>query len=426
MDVAGPGAEAARRPFLLAGLIAGAAIAFRLSYILATGLQERVETFEYEEIALNILAGRGFGIQHFGTWYRSFGGVIFTYLSAVLYAAFGHSHLVILVVQALFAAVAVLACFHIGCRLFSPGVGLFASTLVAFHPGLFFYDTHKLHPLSLDATLAAVGFLMTLVLRAPRSWRSPALAGILHGVAIFERGTDIGLLGIALVSLRRATREGARARWIAVYLAAAAAVPSLWVVRNFFVYHRPVLRATSSAEVFWRGNNPVASGGAFAEGRPGVPVFDAAPRAFRREIRGRDEVTQSRLFRQEAVAYILDHPSGALRLFGRKLLIFWWFSADSGFLYPAAYLRIYKGYYLVVLALALLGIGVACRPVPAKARWESLSLIAFLVSVSLVQAAFYVEIRHRWSVELLLLIFSSRGSIFLAYAGRRFAQYNAC
>lgn len=403
-------------------VVASFGLALRLFYVVASGLSQNAETWEYEGIAQSLLSGNGFGLRLYGTWYRTYGSFPYAYLCAFLYATFGHSYFVILVAQALFSAITAMASYSIGRRLFAPSTGLVAAVLVAFHPGLFFYDTHKLHPLGLDATLAVLGVLMVLLLKEAGSWRTVALGGILHGLSILERTTQVGLLPLSLLSIWYCRKKVVFSRWAAVYLIAAAVISGPWIVRNLIVYQRLVLTSTTGGEVFWRGNNPVASGGGYAEGRPGVMVFDAAPQSFRERILGKDEIIQSEIFYQEAVRYIFNNPFGALELYGRKLLAFWWFSPHSGFLYPASYLSLYKKYYAAILALGLIGLLVACRGRNQRERFATFSVISFLCTVALLQAAFYVEIRHRWGIEPLLLIFAAGGGMSLFRSVHSFLQ----
>lgn len=393
-------------------IIASFGFFLRLFFVVALGLSQSAETDEYERIAHNLLSGKGFGLQLHGAWYRTFVSFPYTYLCAFLYATFGHSYFVILAAQAFFSAITALACYSIGRRLFAPSTGLLAAVLVAFHPGLFFYDTHKLHPLGFDTTLAVTGVLMVLLIEEGGSWRTVALGGMLHGLSILERTTQVGLLPLSLLSIWYSRKKVVFSRLAAVYLIAVAAISGPWIVRNLILYQRPLLTSTAG-EVFWRGNNPVASGGGYAKGRPGVAVFEAAPQSFRESILGKDEITQSEIFYQEAVRYIFNNPFGALELYGRKLWAFWWFSPHSGFLYPASYLSLYKKYYAVILVLGLIGLLVACRGRNRGERSANYSVISFLCTVALLQAAFYVEIRHRWGIEPLLLIFAAGGGTFL-------------
>lgn len=403
-------------------IVASFGFILRLFYVVALGLSQSAETDEYERIAQSLLSGNGFGLRLYGTWYRTYGSFPYAYLCAFLYAIFGHSYFVILVAQAFFSAITALACYSIGRRLFAPSAGVFAAVLVAFHPGLFFYDTHKLHPLGLDATLAVVGVVMVLLIKESGSWRTMALGGMIHGLSILERTTQVGLLPLSLLSMWRSRKEGAFSRLAAVYLLAVAAISSPWIVRNLILYQRPVLTSTTGGEVFWRGNNPAASGGGYAKGRPGVAVFEAAPQSLQKSILGKDEITQSEIFYQEAVRYIFNNPFGALELYGRKLLAFWWFSPHSGFLYPASYLSLYKKYYAMILVLGLVGLVVACRGRNQGERFAVFSVISFLCTVALLQAAFYVEIRHRWGIEPLLLVFAAGGAMFLCRCVHNFLQ----
>lgn len=380
-----------------------------------------LETFEYETIAHNLVAGRGYGMELYGTWYqtRTFGSPVFTYLCAFLYAVFGQHQETVLAAQWFFASAIAFGSFLIGSRVFTPHVGVAAAFLAGFHPGIFYYDIHKLHPLGFDAALLVWGTLALLFLRTHSSNRAAFLVGAFHGVIGFERSTFVGLIPVAAVVMWRWRERRLVPGAIALYALGLMIAPGLWIGRTLLL-GESVLVSTSGAEIFWRGNNVLASGGAFAEGRPGVPVFAAMPETFKARILGQDEVTQSRVFLQDAKTYLVEHPSAALRLYGRKLLAFWWFSPQSGSLYPFEYLRMYKGYYVSVLVLALIGMaGISRLSVPAV-RWAG-SLIFLMISVALLQAAFYVEIRHRWGVEPLLLLFAVWGG-YLVIRGPLLAQ----
>lgn len=378
--------------------------------ILMVSWDKPIETFEYEAIAHNLLSGRGYGIEHFGVWKRTFGSPPFSYLCAFVYLVSGDSHHAMVVVQAILSSIAALSCYSIGCRLFSAKVGLVAAGLVAFHPALAYIDTHKVHPLSFDVALAALGIEMALMLKTRLSWKATWLTGLLHGLAVLERSTFIGMVPVALFSIGQRREGESLLRVSAVYLLAVLVIPTPWVLRNLQIYQEPVLVSTTGAEVFWRGNNAIASGGSYAAGRPGISVFEAMPEEFRKLVLGKDELTQSHIFTQAALSFVTSHPMEAIRLYGRKLLSFWWFSPHEGFLYPESYLAIYKLYYVIALSLGLIGIATAFRE---KRRPERLSVIAFLILASLLQAVFYVEGRHRWGIEPLLLVFTAAGGQLL-------------
>ena len=90
----------------------------------------------------------------------------------------------------------------------------------------------------------------------------------------------------------------------------------------------------------------------------------------------------------------------------------WWFSPMSGLLYPRYYLVLYKIFYSAMLVLACLGINSLLKK-RVSVRQEVYLLLFFLTFLSLFQALYYVEGRHRWSVEPILMIFSAAGILKL-------------
>lgn len=388
--------------FYLALAVALSVFFAKLAYV---SFFPHVTTWEYEDIANNILAGNGFSYKWYGTWYNSFGGPLFSCFCAALYAIFGHHQMVILVAQGCFSVIITLGCYDIGRRLFSPRVGFLAALLAALSPGIFYYDTHNLHSLSFDTSLAILGVLIVLILKDDCSFSMLILAGVLHGLSLLERSTQVVLVFLVFIVLWQTQNRKKYIQSMAAYCIAMAVVMAPWVVRNFLIYQKPILVATTDGEVFWRGNNPVASGGAYANGNPGVSVFDAAPEEFQNRIINKDELTQRKIFFEEGWSYVRSHPLATAKLYVKKLFTFWWFSEQTGFLYPHIYLLLYKTYYSVVLFFAVIGISLSLR----KNEPEKWMVIAFMISVSVLQAIFYVDLRHRWGIEPLLLIFTAVG-----------------
>ena len=393
-------------------LLAGLALTVRLLILTAAGGAGGAESYEYGEMARNLLAGRGYVYRHLGTDYRAFyGGVPYVLLVAAGYAISPGSALCILLVQALASVGLTVAAFAIGRRIGGLTVASVAAALVALHPGLLYYDTHKVHPLGLDALTIALTVVALLRMRETMTGRAAALAGIAFGVALLQRGTMI-LVPLAVAGWLAIVGPHGRARLGRVGVACALGtllVVAPWVGRNWVVLGTPLL-ASVGPEALWRGNVPHSAGGSYA--LSGRVVLDEAPQ-IRDALRGRTELEQAAIFRAAALSNAAARPLDFLGRIGRKFLMFWSFGPSSGILYPPIYLRLYAAYYVAIVILAVIGLGGigAPRTWPPETFASLLLLAAVAVPLSFMQSVFYVELRHRWEVEAFVLIVTALGLV---------------
>jgi 4-amino-4-deoxy-L-arabinose transferase-like glycosyltransferase len=410
----GGGRGAAR----LAWAIAGGALALRLVLIaLAPGPPE---LFEHEAIVRNLLEGRGFTLEHWGTTYHTFQSYLpYLALNFVVCALTGHDHAVLLVAQSVITAATVLLVFRIGAVLFDARVGAVAALLTATHPGLLLYDTRKLHTLGTDALLIVSAVWLTMSLAARPSLRRRLATGVVIGLAFLSRGTIVAFAAVAPLVIGRGHRRSPVAAVLFAVPVFAGMVLAVgpWLARNYAVHHTLVVQ-TPSGEHFWRGNHAGATGTGYT--RDGRYPLEDDP-ALHARILGLDELGQMRAYTDAAVRFWRTSPGEGVALFLRKLLYFFTVTPTMGLLYPRWQLDVYLAYYAVVLALALVGTwALARRPaapgMPPAARWLPLFAI---VSIGVVQASFYVEIRHRWGVEPLMLILTAAGLEQLRGAVRR-------
>lgn len=182
-----------------------------------------------------------------------------------------------------------------------------------------------------------------------------------------------------------------------------------WLVRNFVRHGVPIFM-TITGEHLWRGNNPNATGSSLT--RDGVALIETADTEFRKKLQGLDEIGQMRLFMEIGTRYIIEHPGRFAWNVMKRLFYFAWFSPTTGLLYPAFYLLVYRIYYGAMLLAAGLGIfhlGHRLRG-DDRAGWiVPAVLVGTWLSVGLIQSIFYVELRHRWGVEGLMLVMSGVG-----------------
>lgn len=398
--------SARRRDYLVPLSIAVLAILVRVAAQFALGFYREPDTWEEGTIALSLASGHGYVYHDLGTTMQAFRAPAYAFLLAAAYIAFGSSVVVAGVLQALLGAVLVVTIYSIGQRVMSRSVGLLSAFLVATHPGLVVYAA-KIHQLNLDVVLVAVAVLLGLA--AHRRRRGDAALGTIGGLILLSRPTL--LLVVFLSALWRAAQERMRRRAIAgacVTVLLVTAFGGIWIGRNYAVIGEPTLTSTTGLTL-WIGHNPAATGGTLAKN--GIPVLDAVP-AMRNLVWGRNEVEQDHIFTNAALAYVREDPLREARAIASRFVLFWSFGSETGHLYPANWLAIYQVYYWSFLGLAIVGTIVATR----RGRAARTALIVLsMLSFAAAQSLFYIDGRHRWAVEPLLLVLSAIG-IFRALA----------
>jgi len=236
------------------------------------------------------------------------------------------------------------------------------------------------------------------------------LLGVFIGLGTLSRGI-IGVLlvpvVIYLLVFARGRSMTLRLKLSGCVIAATFLVLTPWLVRNYLVHQQFVFVSTSSGELFWRGNNQYATGTLYGQNK--TKIRDLWPQEFRDRLWSMTELEQKRFFETEARRFIRENPVQAAGLHLRKVYYFWWFSPQSGINYPRSYLTAYRILYAALLALAVVGAVVAFRSPRREVRSAALILTVIPITIGLAQSLFYVEGRHRWLVEPLVIIFSCYG-----------------
>ena len=394
------------------------AVALRLAAGLVTGGLVHPELFEYDGMARNLLAGGGLTFTHLGIVYHSFAPPLHPWISAASYWCTGSIVPAMLVQIAAGGALAVVTAV-IAQRLFDNRLAAAAAgLLVAVHPGLVVYSAMKAHPLSFDALFFTLTLWLFFRLYDQPTVTRAVMVGAIVGLGTLTRSTALIFLPIGAVWLLAVTpRSGwpSSIRTIAVAGVTAFLVILPWSIRDSLVHHRGLFLISTTGEDFWDGNNPYATGHSYIDADHAV--IDALPPEERADLeRQPDEIAQSQWFMNKAVAFIEANPAMALRLTIVKFYHFWWFAPQTGVLYPAAWRYLYMAYYIGALALAAAGVGRLAR-IGGSTVQLAVLLGAFMLGLSALQSVYYVEARHRWAIEPMLLAISGGGAA--ALAGRR-------
>lgn len=394
-----------------------AALVVRLGVGLAFGGLTAPETFEAHETANALLAGRGFVyISHGGVPHHSFYQPMYPWVAAAMYWLGGGSLLPLMLLQIVAGSLTAVIIARSGARLFSPAAGLAAGSLVALHPGLVVYSATKAHELAFDALAFSLVFWQWTRLSRDLTLRNAVWLGMLTGLSLLERPTALVFLpvGAAWLWWRLPTVDRAAVvRAVATATVIAAVVITPWTIRNFRVYDRLVFIRASDWEMFWRGNNPNASGSSLTPTGQAI-VATLSPRDSAEFGRLTDENAQTEWFRRRAFAYIREHPGWFVERTLRKWFYFWWASPQTGYAYPPAWRYGYQTYYAAILAAALIGVWWVRRFGSRQARDAAWLLAGMFLALSLLQSLYYVDGRHRWGIEPMLLLFAGTGAAAVA------------
>jgi hypothetical protein len=185
------------------------------------------------------------------------------------------------------------------------------------------------------------------------------------------------------------------------------------LIRGHLLYGEIILFRTDIGMNLWYGNHPGASGTSYTLSPLPAPVISRLPPELSARINGTGEIDQDRILRGAVLDFARNDPAEAFLLVLKKIYYFWWFSPHSGLLYPAIWLAAYKVYYSVILFFAVIGLLVSLRSARESVRTGTTLFLLLAGSVSLTQALFYVEGRHRWQAEPLLLVFTAAGFLYL-------------
>jgi 4-amino-4-deoxy-L-arabinose transferase-like glycosyltransferase len=387
------------------------AIGVRLVAAFALGGFANPERWEYDDIARAIVAGQGFTYHFHGITYYSYAPPLYSWLSVASYWLSGSLAPLMLIQVGAGAALAVASGAMAGRLFGNTRAVIAAGVLVAMHPGLVIYSATKAHPMTWDALFFALAALQFLRLREQLGLRRALELGLIVGIGTLSRATIIIFLPIGALWLLGNSRRSAwpaivRDLVVAGVITTACLAP--WTIRNYLVHHEFVFVVSTDGDTFWRGNNPNATGHSY--GQNGRLVLDSLTLEEWQDLeRQPTEVAQSAWFKARAKAFIRDHPWEFVRLTAMKFFHFWWFAPQTGVRYPASWFWASAAYYVATLLCAGVGVHRILKAGSPAVR-QAVLLVALLLALSLLQSLYYVEGRHRWGVEPLLLVISGGGA----------------
>ncbi len=394
-------------------LIVALSVVIKLIFLFASGAHDSPGVFEYEQVANNLLDGKGFYYVRAGVKY--YGGIAPAYpiLCYSLYKLFGHHTILIVALQILVTSFLAIPVYLIARAVFSEKTARLSAFLCAIQPQLIIYSTTKLHSMNVYAFIFAFMILAFLKLRDDPAPRNIFFTGFIVGLAVLFRVTSLALALLAAVWFCFTARCGNRKKFhaLALIILISFILGLPWGVRNYVVFGRPVFLQTNKWESLWYGNMPGSSGSLYTEG--GVSIPEKGRKDLPENFFEMNEKDQGECLKKLTIGYFRKDPAAFAGRIFKKIGYFWYFSPYQGSLYPKNWFALYRIYYIFVLTLAVFSI-IRCFTGRRNVDRNAVMLILLLfLAITGVHSLYFVEGRHRWSIESLLLIFTADGFFIL-------------
>lgn len=370
------------------------------------------DSLDYHRLAAHLAAGTGFTLGPDDAPYlTTFRPPLLPMAVAPLYALFGPHHLLALLLQVLFSALAV----PLAARLAHEAVGEHAAALtaplVALWPSLIFFST-VLGTETL-AILLSLCALLLAVRAFVRGGTGLALAtGVALGLAALARPTALPLAALLFAwVLALAPRPPARRALEALALALGLVLCVLpWTLRNHAVTGRFVLITSGGGCALFDSNNPIVLEDPAYRGGS-LSLRQVAP--YAEGFKGLDEVGIDSLSAARARAFLGAHLSAWPRMAGWKLARFFRLTSDSGGR-GAAHDPIFWSWGLLA-PLALVGFARAL----ARPRAPAAALALAVIAQTTLAVIYWGSLRMRAPIEPVLIVL---GASTLAWVWERYSS----
>ena len=371
-------------------LVAGAALAVRLAYVVPqAGLLER-DPDGYARIADHVAHGRGFSSD--GRCPTAHRPPLYPLILAGL-DRLGGTSTALGVLHALMGAVTVALVFAAGCALGSrTGAGV-AAALTALDPLLVHNTALRMTETPAALLVAAAVCLLAHLPRAPTLPRGLAL-GLVLGLAVLCR-PSLALLLVAVLAvalLGRSARTVLTVPVLTGLVVGVAVCEAPWVVRNVASLGHPVWGTTHGGHTLHRGNNLFFYRDAVAHPYDTLWPDDSYQRWKARtdgQAVGLDEVERDRFEYRQAWRFMCDHPRAMLACSWRKLRRFW--AVQPNPMQAGAGARVAIGvFYAIQIPLFLVGLCFGRGP-----RWFRLVVLVTVLCLGLTHALYWSNMRMR-------------------------------
>ncbi len=377
----------------------------------------RMEYFEDHDMAVNLHRTGEMYIDWCGLKNHTFQFPVYPFLLSILYSFFGIKPLAVGIFHVILNGISafllrdILGFFWNQFKLpfsFEPyrrKVLFIAVILFCLHPAITYYAIFKVHPFSLDLFMLLLPLFLTKNYFSNPKKINLLLLFIGAGLTALTRVTLlVSVLPFLVILLRyRGLAKTLLACSGLIIITALICTP--WLIRNYKQDHIIGLSSLTGISL-WKGSLPNSEGSNYLQN--GAYCYSSLSHAdtltlIKLDVKGQDD-----FFRNRYSENIRAHPLEQVKLYFLKLKNFWIFRSGLGSEYShqmERFIPFYLGGFLFMLLFSIYGAFCVGK--------KSLIMMVIPIFLSMEQALFYVETRHRLIIEPLLIFMALIGFLYL-------------
>jgi 4-amino-4-deoxy-L-arabinose transferase-like glycosyltransferase len=374
----------------------------------------RPQTWEFGVIAHNLLLGKGY--SYFGSP-SAYMPPAYPLLLTGLFGLLGEgsaTYLFLEVVQAAAGVLLIILIYRLALALYDDqALARLAAILAALYPP-FIQMCNEFHSINFYIVLGVTTVLFLVkALQQPSRWDYLVYAAISMGLLLLFRAETLLLAMLLAALLFLQGQRDSRLTRSLLFLAIAYSFLAPWMFRNYRIFHKLLPTTTASGISLYTGNSRSATG---SDRTATGYVLNSLPPKMQADLEAipmvpEKEILLDRIYRREAITYIVSHPWREVALAGQKLRIFWSFDpnhekgAQPVFWVPSIILSFFAG----------MGLFVGVKP-PLRELSPVLVSIAFAMLTSVV---FFALPRYKIVIDPFLCILASN-------AASKFTSQSGC
>ncbi|MFC1563270.1 glycosyltransferase family 39 protein, partial [candidate division KSB1 bacterium] len=277
------------------------------------------DTWEYGEIADNIIKGNGFSGTNFNRMplqSTSIKAPVYPYILAFFLKYIPNPYLILQILQVFISLIAGFFLFLSAKEIFNKNIGYASFILYGIHPTFIYIPTQFL-PLCIHLIQLGIGIYLLMKINENNKSIFLILFGINSGIALLTDTIFIMFIaasGIYWIFLFYNNKKEIL-KIFSIVFGITLFLISPWLIRNYKVHHQFVFIKSPFGYTLWRGNHLHSTGTARLP--DGTNIDETMSEELKEKLKLPEysiEINREKLFIKEAVNFINSHPSHFLKL----------------------------------------------------------------------------------------------------------------